>query len=78
MARALFYAGASALLLALWSVQSDTTKDWMVDFYKRVWRGGIKQQTLAHAHRDATLELMRAHPREPHIWAPFVLIGNWK
>ncbi len=77
MARALFYAGASSVLLALWSVQSDTTKAWMVDFYKRVWRAGIKQQPLAFAHRAATLELMRAYPHEPHIWAPFVLMGNW-
>ncbi|MEW5719990.1 MAG: CHAT domain-containing tetratricopeptide repeat protein, partial [Chloroflexota bacterium] len=77
MARALFYAGASSLLLALWSVRSDTTKEWMVDFFKRVWRNGVKQQPLAAAHRAATLELMRAHPNEPHIWAPFVLMGNW-
>jgi CHAT domain-containing protein len=78
MARALFYAGASSLLLALWSVPSETTKDWMVDFYTRAWRAGVKRQPLAFAHRDATLELMRAHPSEPHIWAPFVLMGNWE
>jgi CHAT domain-containing protein len=78
MARALFYAGASSLLLALWSVRSDTTKAWMVDFYKRVWRNGVKQQPLAFAHRAATLELMRAHPNDPYIWAPFVLMGNWQ
>ncbi|MBI5650279.1 MAG: CHAT domain-containing protein [Chloroflexi bacterium] len=78
MARALFYAGASSLLLALWSVPAGTTKDWMLDFYSRVWRNGAKHQTLAHAHRDATLELMRAHPNAPHISAPFVLMGNWE
>jgi len=71
MTRALFYAGASAVLLALWSVRSDTTLAWMRDFYARVRAG----QAKAFAAREATLTLYAEHKNEPHIWAPFVLVG---
>ena len=74
MARALFYAGASSLLLALWSVQSDTTKEWMLDFYRRVQAGKAKSL----AAQEATLALREHHKAEPHIWAPFVLMGDWR
>ena len=71
MTRALFYAGASAVLLALWSVRSDTTMAWMRDFYARVRDG----QARAFAAREATLALYAEHKNEPHIWAPFVVVG---
>jgi len=71
MTRALFYAGASAVLLALWSVRSDTTMAWMRDFYARVRAG----QARALAAREATLALYAEHKNEPHIWAPFVVVG---
>lgn len=79
MARALMYAGASSLLLTLWSVRADTTKDWMLDFYKRVWKspGADKSQPKAYAVRDAMLALRGVNP-DPYIWAPFVLIGDWR
>lgn len=79
MARALMYAGASSLLLTLWSVRADTTKDWMLDFYRRVWKTphAGKSQAEAYAVRDATLALRAANP-DPYVWAPFVLIGDWR
>ena len=78
MARALMYAGASSLLLTLWSVRTDTTKDWMLDFYQRVWKSPHtgKSQPEAYAVRDATLALRAANP-DPYVWAPFVLNGDW-
>jgi hypothetical protein len=75
MTRALLYAGASSVLLALWSVRADTTLEWMLDFYKRIQPDGTVQ-TKAHAFRDATLAL-RAKNDDPYIWAPFVLVGDW-
>ncbi len=75
MTRALLYAGASSVLLALWSVRADTTREWMLDFYKRLKPNGTAQ-AKAHAFRDATLALRTQHD-DPYIWAPFMLVGDW-
>jgi|GEM_PF-1663677 len=75
MTRALLYAGASSVLLALWSVRADTTLEWMLDFYKRIQSDGTVQ-AKAYAFRDATLAL-RAKYDDPYLWAPFVLVGDW-
>ena len=77
MARALMYAGASSLLLTLWSVRADTTKDWMLDFYKRVWKtpSAGKSQNEAYAVRDAMLALRDSQPRSLCVGAVCVNRG---
>ncbi|MBI4673763.1 MAG: CHAT domain-containing protein, partial [Chloroflexi bacterium] len=76
MTRAILYAGASSVLLALWSVRADTTLEWMLDFYRRI-KPDTTPQAKAHAFRDATLALRAKHRDDPYIWAPFVLAGDW-
>jgi CHAT domain-containing protein len=81
MTRALMYAGASSVLLALWSVYADTTQEWMLDFYNRIRANG-DAQAKAYAFRDATLALRAKYLKltkhdDPYIWAPFVLVGDW-
>ncbi|TAH50884.1 MAG: CHAT domain-containing protein, partial [Chloroflexota bacterium] len=75
MTRALLYAGASSVLLALWSVYAKTTVKWMLDFYQRI-KPDATPQAKAYAFQDATLAL-RAQDNDPYVWAPFVLVGNW-
>lgn len=77
--RALLYAGASTVLLTLWSVRADTTREWMLDFYKRTWDQSIgKLKEEAYAFQEATLNLFKKYPKDPSIWAAFFLIGDWR
>jgi CHAT domain-containing protein len=77
LTRALLYAGASSALVTLWSVRADTTLEWMLDFYDRVWDAqGNKQTTEMLAFQQATLTLRKKY-RDPYYWAPFTLVGDW-
>ncbi|SNB60463.1 CHAT domain-containing protein, partial [Thermoflexus hugenholtzii] len=88
LSQALLYAGASSLLVGLWSVNAWTTASLMVDFYRRLWdKGGHKKTDKATALRQATLALRNGEllsptehfdPSDPYYWAPFILIGDWR
>jgi len=71
LVRGLLQAGAQSLVLSLWDVHDDSTKDFMVEFYSQLGAGRSK----AEAMRTAALRLRerRAHP---YYWAPFLLIGK--
>jgi CHAT domain-containing protein len=71
LVRGLLQAGAQSLVLSLWDVHDDSTKDFMVELYKQLEAGCQK----AEAMRIAALRLreQRAHP---FYWAPFLLIGK--
>jgi len=76
ISRALLYAGASAVLLSLWSVNAVTTWEWMYDFYRRAWTPDRTPLiSKAQAFREATLELRKRYD-DPYYWSPFVLSGN--
>jgi CHAT domain-containing protein len=88
MSQALLYAGASSLVMGLWSVNAYTTAVFMVDFYQRLWDDdGNRRCDKATALREAALALRRGElippqdgfdPSDPYYWAPFVLIGDWR
>jgi CHAT domain-containing protein len=66
--------GARSTLATLWSVQDQSTAEFMTHFYKALQPGVSKAQAL----RQAQLKLLNS-PRyqNPYFWAPFVLVGNW-
>jgi len=78
LTRALLYAGASSVLVTLWSVSAVAALELMGDFYGRL-RGqdGAKVKAEAVALREAMLE-MRKQREHPYYWAPFVLVGDWR
>ena len=88
LSQALLYAGASSLLVGLWSVDARTTAALMVDFYRRLWdENGDKRTDEATALREATLALRDGKllppmegmdPSDPYYWAPFILVGDWR
>jgi CHAT domain-containing protein len=88
LSQALLYAGASSLLVSLWSVDALTTAFLMVDFYRRLWdESGNKKTDTAAALREATLALRKGEllppaegldPSDPYYWAPFILVGDWR
>jgi len=71
LVRGLLQAGAQSLVLSLWDVHDDSTKEFMVDFYTGLRQGNSK----AEAMRTAYINLRDRRPH-PYHWAPFLLIGK--
>jgi CHAT domain-containing protein len=78
LTRALLYAGASSVLVTLWSVDAVAALELMTDFYRRLYDDkGRKIKAEAVALREAMLEL-RKKKEHPYYWAPFILVGDWR
>lgn len=78
MTNAFLYAGASSLLVSLWSVD-ESTSELMEPFYSAL----EKNQEKAKALRDAKRKLMKMTKNRisfshPFLWAPFILVGEWR
>jgi len=69
--RALFYTGATSLLLSLWDVHDKTTSELMREFYAHY----IQTSDMACALQSAMKHLRQQNPH-PYFWAPFVLVGK--
>jgi CHAT domain-containing protein len=70
--RALVIAGAQTLVMSLWQVDDQATKDLMVGYYARLARGMSRSAAL----RDVQLELARGAYKHPYYWASFLPAGN--
>ena len=71
LVRGLLQAGAQSLVLSLWDVHDQSTREFMVSFYTHLQRGLPKPAALQRAMAD----LRQRYPH-PYYWAPFVLIGK--
>lgn len=71
LTRGFLSAGASSLILSLWTVNDEATTNLMKSFYKNLQRGGTISASLAKAQREFIKK--DAHP---YYWSPFVLIGK--
>jgi MYXO-CTERM domain-containing protein len=71
--RAFAVAGAETLVMSLWQVDDDATRDLMVGYYDGLARGGGRVEAL----RQAALALKR-QPRYslPYYWAGFIVSGD--
>ena len=72
LTRGFLSAGATTLLVSLWTVDDQTTAMLMRHFYARVCAG----ESPAAALRGAERELLAERPH-PFFWSPFVLFGRW-
>lgn len=75
---ALFVAGVPSTVVSQWQVESASTRDLMLSFYRvlKEQPAGRPAQTMAEALRRAALKLMRSsETSHPFYWAGFVLIG---
>jgi CHAT domain-containing protein len=71
--RAFLFAGASSVVLSLWSVSDRSTSEFMLAFYSGMIQEGMSPAAaLARARRT-----LRADPAfvHPFHWAPFVMMG---
>jgi CHAT domain-containing protein len=72
LARGFFSAGATSLIVTLWTVDDEETAVLMAEFYKRLLAG----DNPAAALRKAQLYMLERQPH-PFFWSPFVLLGRW-
>jgi CHAT domain-containing protein len=72
LARGFLSAGSPSVLLSLWTVDDEATREFMVDFYSELKRVKSPSEALQVAQ-------VRQLERQPHpfFWSPFVLIGRW-
>jgi CHAT domain-containing protein len=71
LVRGLLQAGAQSLVLSLWDVHDDSTKEFMVEFYTQLQQGRSKAESM----QSAFISLRERRPH-PYHWAPFLLIGK--
>lgn len=71
LARSFIAAGASAVVVSLWSVDDETTRKLMRTFYEQLMSGS----TVALALSIAQQQLRNQHPH-PFYWSPFIVIGD--
>ena len=67
-------AGVRSAISTLWEAQDAPNTQLMIRFYQELSTPGT---TRAKALRQAQLALLEAGYRAPHIWATYVLVGNW-
>ena len=70
--RALIYAGAGALLLTQWKVDSASTALWMETFYREAAQAPLPEA----ARRAGAALLARQEYAHPHYWGPFFIVGR--
>jgi CHAT domain-containing protein len=71
--RALVIAGAESLVMSLWQVDDDATRDLMSGYYRKLQAGRGRSAAL----REVQLEL-QSNPRyaHPYYWASFIPAGD--
>jgi CHAT domain-containing protein len=69
--RAFVLAGARTLVMSLWKVPDDQTRELMADYYRRLLAG----EGRAEALRQAQLALKAKHPK-PFFWGAFICQGD--
>jgi CHAT domain-containing protein len=69
--RAFVAAGAETVVMSLWKVSDDTTRELMEAYYANLLAG----QGRATALHEAMHALRQCQPH-PHYWAPFIAVGR--
>jgi tetratricopeptide (TPR) repeat protein len=72
--RGLFAAGATRLVLALWTVDDESARCLMAAAY-RLWQNGSGSLSLPGALRASSLDALARWPHPAH-WAPFIMVGG--
>jgi CHAT domain-containing protein len=69
--RAFVLAGAQTLVMSLWKVPDEQTKELMINFYNHLLAGKSRAEALRHAQ----LNMKKKYP-DPYYWGAFICQGN--
>lgn len=73
ISRAFFFAGASSVLMSLWTINDQVSSQFMERFYFHL----KSSESLAEALRRVKLEMIDSGVvSHPYYWAPFILSGD--
>lgn len=64
-------AGAKTIMMSLWKVNDDATKELMIAFYNALFETKDKQQAY-----QAAIKQMREKYKKPYYWGAFILVGE--
>ena len=73
LTRAVMYAGSPAVMVSLWSVSDEGTKELMIRFYRNLIRSRMGKE---EALRQAKLSMLETPFSHPFFWAAFVMYGE--
>ena len=77
LARAFFYAGARALLVSHWAVDSDSTVSLITNvIHTMAADNSVGRSEALRRSMLALIEKGRPHEAHPAYWAPFVVVGE--
>ena len=78
--RAFSVAGAQTLIMSLWQVDDEPTRDWMSLLYEHRYSEGLETAEAVHHASLELLELRRQQglTTHPFYWAGFVAAGDWR
>ena len=72
--RAFTLAGTESLVMSLWSVSDNATRELMTNYYKNLKQGIGRGESL----RQVQLEMLKKNNRRhPFYWAAFIQSGEW-
>lgn len=75
--RAFTIAGARTLILSLWSIPDEETKELMVNVYTKILHGAEKAKALREAQREMITKLRsQGKPASPYFWGAFICVGD--
>lgn len=78
--RAFQIAGARSLILSIWPVEDEASRQWMKTLYRnRLGRGMTTARAVHEASREQLLKRRAAgQSTHPFYWAGFVAAGDWR
>jgi CHAT domain-containing protein len=72
--RALILAGAETLVMSLWPVSDQGTRDLMIAYYKSLRAGEGRSEAMRQVQIRMLADPERRHP---YYWASFIVSGAW-
>ncbi|HEY9850789.1 MAG TPA: CHAT domain-containing protein [Leptolyngbyaceae cyanobacterium] len=66
-------AGARSTLSTLWKAQDEQNTELMLRFYQELSKPGTSRAKALHIAQKALFDKYQ----NPHIWATYILVGNW-
>jgi CHAT domain-containing protein len=78
--RAMQVAGVHTLIMSLWPVDDEATREWMKALYRGRLTGGLDSAAAVRAAGMHVLKQRRAagESAHPYYWAAFVAAGDWR
>ncbi|HWV94639.1 MAG TPA: CHAT domain-containing protein, partial [Vicinamibacterales bacterium] len=78
--RAFQIAGVRTIIMSLWPVEDESTRDWMRALYQGRLRDHLDTALAVQSAGLAVLRARRAQGQSTHpfYWAAFVAAGDWR